>query len=161
MRDRNIGTVGTVVRVVLGPLLLIWGTLGGRIVLVDGLSSLRVDWGALVVGLIAFPVIFLVALWARSLRDPAPLSATGPRETGLNWLLIIVLTGTQGIAPISFIGFGVFVFYGATMLLAAALGYAGCEVSAVSNFLLKRQDEIGCPVLSPIDALDRRPSAVE
>jgi len=145
-------------RTVLGPLLLLWGALGGRIVLVNGLASLRPDLPALAAGLVVFPLIFLVALWARSLSDPSPLSATGPRETALNWVLIVVLTGTQTIAPISFIGFGVFVFYGATMLLAAALGYAGCEVSAVSNWLLRRQDQIGCPVLTPIDSLDHRPA---
>lgn len=156
--QRQIGTFGTVARIVLGPLLLLWGALGGRIVLVNGLSSLRLDLPALAVGLVAFPLIFLVALWVRSLRDPSPLSATGPRETAINWVLIVVLTSTQAIAPISFIGFGVFVFYGATMLLAAALGYAGCEVSAVSNFALRRQDQIGCPVLTPIDALDHRPA---
>ena len=155
--ERQIGPVGTVVRIVLGSLLLLWGALGGRIVLVNGLASLRPDLPALAAGLVAFPLIFLVALWARSLRDPGPLSATGPRETALNWALIVVLTSTQAIAPISFIGFGVFVFYGATMLLAAALGYAGCEVSAVSNWLLRRQDQIGCPVLTPIDSLDHRP----
>jgi len=71
-------------------------------------------------------------------------------------VLIVVLTSTQRIAPISFIGYGVFVFYGVTMLLAAALGYAGCEVSAISNWVLRRRDQIGCPVLTPIDALDHR-----
>jgi hypothetical protein len=156
--ERQIGTVGTVARVVLGPLLLVLGALGGRIVFVNGLSSLRLDVPALAVGLVVYPLIFLVALWIRSLRDPNPLLATGPRETALNLVLIVVLTSTQAITPISFIGFGVFVFYGATMLLAAALGYAGCEVSAVSNWLLRRQDQIGCPVLTPLDALDRRPT---
>ena len=156
--ERQIGTVGTVARIVLGPLLLVWGAVGGRIVIVNGLSSLKLDLPALAVGLVAFPLIFLVALWVRSLRDPEPLSATGPKETALNWVLIVVLTSTQAISPISFIGFGVVVFYGATMLLAAGLGYAGCEVSAVSNWVLRRQDEIGCPVLTPLDALDHRPA---
>jgi hypothetical protein len=36
------------------------------------------------------------------------------------------------------------VFYGALMLLAAVRGYAGCEVLAVSNWLLGRDDQIGC-----------------
>jgi hypothetical protein len=40
-------------------------------------------------------------------------------------------------------------FYGASMLLAAARGYAGCEVLALSNWLLRREDQIGCPVFAP------------
>jgi hypothetical protein len=41
------------------------------------------------------------------------------------------------------------------MLLAAARGYAGCEVLAISNWLLHRDDQIGCLVFSPIDRLER------
>ena len=32
-------------------------------------------------------------------------------------------------------------FVGASMLLAAARGYAGCEVLAISNWLLRRDDQ--------------------
>jgi len=42
------------------------------------------------------------------------------------------------------------------MLLAAVRGYAGCEVLATSNWLLNRDDQIGCLVLSPVDELERR-----
>ncbi|MGH9249635.1 MAG: hypothetical protein ACRD0W_09005 [Acidimicrobiales bacterium] len=42
------------------------------------------------------------------------------------------------------------------MLLAVARGYAGCEVLALSNWLLHRDDQIGCLVFSPIDHLERR-----
>lgn len=41
-----------------------------------------------------------------------------------------------------------------SMLLAAVRGYAGCEVLAVSNWLLGRDDQLGRLVLSPIDRLD-------
>lgn len=46
------------------------------------------------------------------------------------------------------------VFYGTSMLLAALRGYAGCEVLAVSNRLLGRDDQVGCVVFSPIDHLE-------
>jgi hypothetical protein len=48
------------------------------------------------------------------------------------------------------------VFYGTSMLLAALRGYAGCEVLAASNWLLGRDDQVGCLVFSPIDHLERR-----
>ncbi len=57
---------------------------------------------------------------------------------------------------ISYVGYAAFVFYGASMLLAAIRGYAGCEVLAVSNWLLHRDDQIGCLVLSPLDLLEQR-----
>ena len=49
------------------------------------------------------------------------------------------------------------IFYGASMLLAAARGYAGCEVLAVSNWLLRRDDQVGCVVFWPVDHLERGP----
>jgi hypothetical protein len=45
-------------------------------------------------------------------------------------------------------------FYGASMWLAAARGYAGCEVLAVSNWLLRRDDQIGCALFWPVDRLE-------
>lgn len=46
-------------------------------------------------------------------------------------------------------------FYGVSMLLAALRGYAGCEVLAMSNWLLRRDDQIGCLLFGPVDHLER------
>jgi hypothetical protein len=54
-----------------------------------------------------------------------------------------------------FPGESVLLFYGSTMLLAAASGNGGCEVTALSNWLRGRDDQIGCPLFAPFDALDR------
>jgi len=40
-------------------------------------------------------------------------------------------------------------------LLAAARGYAGCEVLTVSNWLPHRDDQVGCVLFTPVDALAR------
>ncbi len=40
------------------------------------------------------------------------------------------------------------------MLVAAARGYAGCEVLAVSNLLLRRDDQVGFAPFWPIDTLE-------
>ena len=42
------------------------------------------------------------------------------------------------------------------MLLAALRGYSGCEVTAISNWILGKDDQVGCLVLSPVDDLERR-----
>ena len=47
-------------------------------------------------------------------------------------------------------------FYGASMLLAAVRGYAGFEVLAVSNWRLGRDDQVGCVVFLPVDAVETR-----
>jgi hypothetical protein len=44
---------------------------------------------------------------------------------------------------------------GFPMLLAALRGYGGCEVLAVGNWLLRRDDQIGCAPFWPIDRLER------
>ena len=49
------------------------------------------------------------------------------------------------------------VFLGASLLLAARRGYSGCETLAISNWLLRRNDQVGCLLLSPLDHLEARP----
>jgi hypothetical protein len=50
----------------------------------------------------------------------------------------------------------VVIFYGVSMLIAAIRGYAGCESLAISNWLLKRDDQLGCLLFSPIDFAERQ-----
>jgi len=40
------------------------------------------------------------------------------------------------------------------MPLAADTGSGGCEVTAVLNWLRGRDDQVGCPLFAPFDALD-------
>ena len=71
-------------------------------------------------------------------------------------LILFALLLTPWYAPqLSFTSGAAFLFYGASMLVAAARGYAGCEVLAVSNWLLRRDDQVGYMVLSPIHQLER------
>ena len=44
-----------------------------------------------------------------------------------------------------------------SMLLAAIRGFADCEISAFSNWLLRRRDQFSCPLFTPLDVLHRRP----
>ena len=47
------------------------------------------------------------------------------------------------------------------MVLAALRGYAGCELLALSNWLLRRSDQIACAVFTPIDSVELRGLALE
>ena len=40
------------------------------------------------------------------------------------------------------------------MLLAAWRGHAGCESLAISNWLLRRDDQVGCVVFWPLDEVE-------
>jgi hypothetical protein len=74
--------------------------------------------------------------------------------------LALVLTPWY-VPPLAFTSAAALVFYGASMLLAALRGYSACEVLAVSNWILGRDDQIGCLVLSPIDAAEARVKEVQ
>jgi hypothetical protein len=50
----------------------------------------------------------------------------------------------------------VWLWVGASLLLAAARGDAGCEVLAVANLLVGRRESVGCIVFTPIDVAEGR-----
>ncbi len=154
---RQIGPIGTAARIVLGILLLAFGALGARIVLVHGVPRLEFDAAALVVGLLGFPAVIVAFQWVRARRVRSRLMETGPLATMLNVVVTLglVIVIIYFVPAVSFIGAGALVFYGASMLLAAFRGYAGCEVFAVSNWLLHRDDQLGCLWLSPVDLLEQ------
>ena len=154
---RHLGPIGTCARVVIGLLLLILGAAGGRVVIVIGAQPhVGLNLAALVLGIVVLPAVLLAWQWIRLRRDPSRLEATGPLATLVNILAFALLIGLSYVPQISYVGFAAFVFYGISMLLAAVRGYAGCEVLAVSNWLLRRDDQIGCLVLSPIDGWERQ-----
>ena len=155
-RRRQIGTIGTVARVVIGSLMVVYGLTGGRIEVMHGNVQTGFDPLSVGVGVAAFPALLLAWQWIRARTDVTRYQATGPLATALNIAVFIALVLTPRYAPpLSFTSKAALLFYGASMLLAAARGYAGCEVLAISNWILRRDDQIGCLVLSPIDGYER------
>jgi len=107
-------------------------------------------WSDVALGLVAFPAVVLPGQWMWLRHTSAPLCATGPLAHCVNCGVATALV------LIPFTADAAAVFYGTSMLLAAARGYAGCEVLAISNTLLGRHDEVACPVFAPVDALEAR-----
>jgi hypothetical protein len=156
-RQRQIGAIGTAARVVLGLVLLVYGLLGGKLVAINGQVQTGFEPLTLVVGLLVFPVLLLAWQWLRARRDPTRLQATGPVGTVINMVVVLALFLTPWYAPrLSFTSSAALIFYGASMLLAALRGYGGCEVLAISNWVLRRDDQVGCFVLGPVDYAERR-----
>jgi hypothetical protein len=108
-------------------------------------------------GLLGFPAFLLAWQWWRARRTSTTLHATGPVGYLVNCAIFFALYLTPWYAPaLSVTSDAALVFYGASMLLAALRGYAGCEVLAVSNWLLRRDDQVGCVVFGPVDQLEVR-----
>ncbi len=143
---RDIGIIGTTTRAVLGVVLLgavAWGELRA------GTPT------GLLVGVIGFPAAVLAGHWWHAQHDPASVRATGPVGIAVNCAIGLAVYLTGWLVPaLRFMSDAVVAFYGMSMLLAAVRGYAGCEVLAVSNWLLRRDDQVGCVVFTPVDSLE-------
>ena len=156
-RRRQIGTFGTGARVLIGFLMVLYGLTGGRVEVMHGNVQTGFDPLSVGVGVVVFPALLLALQWIRVRTAKTRFDATGPLATTINIGVFIALALTPLYAPpLSFSSNAAFVFYGASMLLAAARGYGGCEVLAISNWILGRDDQIGCLVLSPIDSYEHR-----
>lgn len=132
---RRIGPWGTAARVVGGAAML------------AGAAVLGIDAFDALVGLVVFPLAVSAVLAVRG-WDAPPLRFTGPAACCLVCAL--------GAAGFILVPEAAFLFLATGMLIAGVRGDAGCELSAVSNLLRRREDEIACPVFDPIDAPERR-----
>ena len=99
-------------------------------------------------GLVGFPAVLVGLQWLRTRRTPIRLEATGPIGHAVNLAVFLVLYLLEPTSDAALI------FYGASMWLAALRGYAGCESLAVSNWLLHRDDQVGCALFWPVDQLE-------
>ena len=133
--SRQIGPIGTAVRLCVGAGLLIAGIAAGP-------SPFE-----LVAGFVLLPAAEIAILFL--LRPP------GSRSFHLYGALgYAVNFGTAGVL-LAIWTTPALLFYGASILLAVIKGYAGCEILALSNLIRRRDDQLACAVFSPIDALER------
>jgi hypothetical protein len=138
---RDIGPVGTVARVFTGLALLYIA--GGATI-----ASWGIETHDATIGLIVLPALMIgVGLVARRYAD-GPIRFTGPLGIALNLAVIAALIAN------GYTGGGATIFYGTTLLIAAWRGQAGCEGTVISNCLLGRDDQIGCPTFTPLDELE-------
>jgi hypothetical protein len=132
---RPIGVLGTLVRIGVGVVL------AGSVLY--GHAARGWHPAAWLLGLLVFPAVVLAAQWWWT-RRRARLRVTGPVVHLLTPFTFLTLYLTWWYAPaVDVLSDAALLFYGGSMLVAAARGYAGCEVLAVSNWLLGRDDQIG------------------
>src|SRR5260370_33356108 len=83
-RRRQIGTVGTVARVLIGSLMLGYGLTGGRIESMHSNVQTGFDPLSVGVGVVAFPALLLGWRWIRARTAKTRYEATGPLATTIN-----------------------------------------------------------------------------
>ena len=144
-RQRPIGPMGTIARDIAGGALVaiaVWSP--------GWWASEGPLWSDLILGLALFPAAFIAAQWVRTLFTSERLGVADGIASCLNMAI------GAGLFAFDYTRDAAALFYGASMLLAAGRGYAGCEVLAISNWLLRRDDQVGCLIFSPIDAVEQR-----
>jgi hypothetical protein len=145
MKTRRIGPIGTATRLIGAAVLLYLAFLDG--------ARWGLEWYDLAVGLGVLPAAMIAfGLGARRYAS-GPVRFTGSAGTTANCLVLIALAVNPYTAG------GAALFYGATLLVAAWRGQPGCEGTVVANVILARDDQIGCPLFSPIDEAEARLTA--
>jgi hypothetical protein len=151
-QERAIGPIGTGSRIV-----------GGLVAIALPIALAGFGWWDAAVALLALPVVAtaVAALVVAAYRRLAPGALTQPAAICSGptcWVVAGVVAAYVGITFITPVNGGTafWVWIGASLLIAAARGYGGCEVLAMPNLITGRGDQIGCLVYSPIDRAEAR-----
>jgi hypothetical protein len=137
-RQRQIGPVGAVARAVSGVLLV------AVPVALDGIG-----WWDAAAALAGYP---LLTVAVRPL-----LAAAHAPDLALTAVVLVAASALTFVTPAD--AESVWAWLGASLIVAALRGDAGCEVLALPNALTGRRDGIACPVYTPIDAAEHRARA--
>lgn len=106
-------------------------------------------------GAVFMPAVVIIWQKARTAVEPEPIRMVGPVAHAVTAIAFLLLFLTPYYAPaLSVTSGAALIFFGGSMLIAATRGYKGCEILALSNWLLGRNDQIGCVLYSPIDRLE-------
>jgi hypothetical protein len=142
-RTRRIGPLATAVRIVVAVgLVYLAGAADGLPWNVDGYDILG--------GLILLPAITIILGLVARRHAAKPIRFTGPAGHAVNCAVIVALVANP------YTGGAATLFYATTILAAAWRGQPGCEITVLSNWMLRRDDQVGCPVFAPIDAFETR-----
>lgn len=145
--NRQIGPIGTIARAAVGLAAIAFA-------IAPGIGA----WDV-VAGLVGLPLLagglYVLASAAYGRRRAAAALST---PTGL-WavsvvVLVLVIAAAIAITYVTPVdGGAIWLFFGASLLLVAARGDAGCEVLAVNAFA-GRRGATGCIAFAPVDSLE-------
>ncbi len=149
---RDIGPIGTAIRLILGVFLVSLIAYGE---ISHAGHLIAATW---LLGLLGFPALVMAwHLW-RIHRNPVPFVDDSPLSFVLSLLLPLAAYFLGWLVkPLWFTSDATLIFVGSSLILAGLRGSAGCELLALSNWLLRRTDQLACAAFTPIDRLDRFP----
>jgi hypothetical protein len=148
---REIGPIGTAAR------LLAAGAALTLPALLDEFSG----WD-LLVGLVGLPLLATAGFAAVRAGYERYVPGGIASQTGICtgpacWLIAIVAAALVPLAAFTPVtSTSLWIWLGASFLLAAVRGYGGCEILAFPNALTGRRDEVGCIVFTPLDRAEAR-----
>jgi hypothetical protein len=144
MKTRRIGPIGSASRVLAGLALLYLAVSDG------GRLSWDLRWYEVAIGLVVLPAVLVAIGLAGSRFVGSSVRFTGPLALAVNAALGVALLANQYTAG------GAALFVGTTLVFAAWRAQPGCELTVLPNAILRRDDEIGCFVFTPIDEAEAR-----
>ena len=147
---RQLRLAGTSARVLVGAALIAWSAS-------DGLTTWDAIGGVLLLPALAFGVERLLSRIVARLSDSSGrLASPAARVWALHGpaLVLILAIGTAltFVTPID--APAIWLFLGASLLIAAIRGDAGCEALAIPNAILGRREETGCIAFAVIDRIE-------
>lgn len=149
---RDIGPLGTASRVLVGLVAI------AVPIALAGISWLELALALLALPLLATAVAALIGAAYGGLAADSLERCGGTCSGAACWLIAVVVVAVAGLSAVAPISGGLVfsVWLGASMLLAAARGYGGCEVLAAHNLITGRRDQVGCVLFTPVDRAEAR-----
>jgi hypothetical protein len=146
--SRQIGPIGTIGRAAVGLAAIAFAV-------AQGLGAWNVAAGLVGLPLLAGGLFALTAAAYGRGRVGHALS-TPARTWAISVLvLVMVIAVATAITYVTPIDAGaIWLFFGASLLLGAARGDAGCEVLAVVNAFTGRRESTGCIAFAPLDSIE-------
>jgi len=148
---REIGKIGTSIRIVLGIILIFFGFNSpiGYIISPNQIDFWDNHYDDLLIGIIIIPLVLIIWQLIRQKNNSQQLKALGNKGTIINTIITVFLFYTP-------LHHAMWFYLGFSLIVAAWRGYSGCEVLAISNWVTGRNDQVGCVILSPIDNLEKK-----
>ncbi|MGH2985254.1 MAG: YgaP family membrane protein [Solirubrobacterales bacterium] len=146
--NRQIGPIGTIARAAVGLAAIAFA-------IAQGVGAWDVAAGLVGLPLLASGLYLLVAAaYGRGRAGHALSTPTGTWAVSVV-VLVLVIAAATAITYVTPVDAGaIWLFFGASLLLVAARGDAGCEVLAVANAFAGRRESTGCIAFAPVDSIE-------
>lgn len=143
---RSIGQWGTAGRAVAAAGLFAWALAVPHDHPLVSVPGTGVLWWNALLGLVLIPMAATLVLLLRG-RDAAPLRGGITAEV----LVVVAFFAVAQVIPVAML-----LALGATFVVQVVRGDGGCELLAIPNWLLRRNDRLFCLLFTPIDVLEAR-----